>query len=1048
MIRWIVNSSLQFRFLVIVLATVLMVYGVTELRAAPVDIYPEFNPPLVEIQTEALGLSAAEMEALITVPLEADLLNGVAWLDQIYSESVTGLSSILLVFEPGTDPIEARQMVQERLTQTFALPNVSSPPTMLQPLSTSNRVMLVGLSSQDLSLIEMSVLARWNIKPRLMGVPGVANVAIWGQREWQLQVQVDPERLHDQDITLGQIIKTTGEALWVSPLSYLEASTPGTAGWIDTPNQRLGIRHQLPISSPEGLAQVPVVGTDGLLLGDVTDIVEDHQPLIGDAVLDDGPGLLLVIEKFPGANVLEVTRGVDEALEDMRPGLRGLEIDTTVFRPATYIEKSIDNLSLYLLIGAALVAIALSLLFFEWRAVVICLVVIPLSLLTAAFVLYQRDVPFNMMVLAGLAVGLAVIVDDVILDVDHIARRLRENHAPGTDQSKLSIVLEASVESRSPLMFAILIILLAVLPIFFLDGLSGSFFEPLGLTYVLAVLSSLAIALIFTPALSLILYATAPPRRRESPLARMLQRAYSALLPVMLKAPGRAFLLVIVISLIGAAALPFFEQALVPSLKQRDLLIEVHAAPGTSRSEMDRVLALVSEELLDIPGVRTASFHVGRAVTGDRVIEISSGEIWLSLESSANYDTTVATIRDTVNGYPGLSHQLQTFEPTRLNEALAGADEDLVVRVYGHEFDVLRSQAETVRESILGVEGVDDVQVEAVPNEPQVEIETDLARAERYGLKPGDVRRTAATLLSGLEVGSLYQEQKVFSVVVWGTPDIRDSLTDIGRLLIDTPDGDQVPLRDVADVRIVASPTIIQRDAVSRFIDVNVNVSGRPVAAVADDIDRRLDDITFPLEYHAEVRGDFADRQTSRLRVIGAGIVAVLGIFLLLQAAYESWRLAFVAILTLPMALVGGVIAALLAGGELSLGSLFGFLAILALAVRNGIVLTTTYRNLEQEAGDRLSPELILHGASSRLMPIVTTAIVLGLAFLPIVLAGWRAGLEIVRPMGIVILGGLVTSTLLVLFILPALYSRLQLGPKPAQAPRFLEEPQVQPSHN
>ncbi|HXV43166.1 MAG TPA: efflux RND transporter permease subunit, partial [Anaerolineae bacterium] len=399
MMRWIIRTSMGIRFLVIILAAVLLVYGFSQLRDMPVDVYPEFDPPLVEVQTEALGLSASEVESLITVPAEADLLNGVAWLEQIYSESVPGMSSILLVFEPGTDVIRARQMVAERLTQAFALPNVSKPPVMLQPLSSSSRVMLVGLSSQELSLIELGVLARWNIKPRLMGVPGVANVAVWGQRERQLQVQVDPVQLQAKDVTLDQIIQTAGEALWVSPLSFLESSTPGTAGFIDTPNQRLSVRHELPISTPEDLAKVAVAGTEGLLLGDVAQVVEEHQPLIGDAGINNGLGLLLVIEKFPGANTLEVTQGVEEALEAMRPGLRGVEVDTTIFRPANYIEAAKGNLSMLVLIGAVLVVLVLGAFFFNWRTALISLVAIPVSLVAAAFILYLRGATFNTMLL-------------------------------------------------------------------------------------------------------------------------------------------------------------------------------------------------------------------------------------------------------------------------------------------------------------------------------------------------------------------------------------------------------------------------------------------------------------------------------------------------------------------------------------------------------------------------------------------------------------------------------------------------------------------------
>jgi CzcA family heavy metal efflux pump len=1043
MIRAIVASSLKLRFLVVVLAAVLMAFGITQLRDMPVDVYPEFNPPLVEVQTEALGLSAAEVESLITVPTEADLLNGVAWLDQIYSESVAGMSSILLVFEPGTDPIRARQMVQERLTQAYALPNVSTPPVMLQPLSASSRAMMVGLSSTDLSLIEMGVLARWNIKPRLMGVPGVANVAIWGQRERQLQVQVDPERLRAQGVRLEQVIETTGEALWVSPLSYLEASTPGTAGWIDTPNQRLSIRHLLPISSAEDLAKVSVVDTaPPLLLGDVARVVEDHQPLIGDAALDEGPGLLLVIEKFPGANTLEVTRGVEEALEAMRPGLSGIEIDTTVFRPANYIETATRNLSSVVLIGAVLVVLVLIVFFFGWRTTLVSLVAIPLSLVAATFVLYLRGVPFNTMVLAGLAMALGVVVDDAIIDVENIARRLRQHRQAGTfGKSPAAIVVEAAVEMRSPILFATLIILLAVLPVFFIPGLSGAFFQPLAVSYVLAVLVSMAVALIVTPALSLTLLANAPLERRESPLVRGLQRVYQGILARTVHAGYLALIVAAVIIVAGLAALPFLGQSLLPSFKQTELLIQLEAPPGTSRPEMNRIAAQVTGELRSIPGVRNVGSHVGRAITGDQVVGINSGELWVSLDPAADYDATVAAVREVMDGYPGLFREVRTYQPERTGEALTRADHDIVVRIYGHELGVLRDKAQEVSQALLGIGGVVDARVDLPAEEPQVEIEVDLAAAERYGIKPGDVRRQATTLLSGLQVGTLFEEQKVFEVVVWGVPEIRNSLTDIRELLIETPGG-YVPLGEVAEVRIAPTPISIKRDAVSRFVDVGVRVSGRNLGSVAADIEGRLQAVEFPFEYHAEVLGASAERQAAQQRMLAILAAAVIGIFLLLQAAYGSWRLAFVSILTLPMALAGGVAALVLGGGVLSLGSLFGFLTVLGIAVRNGLVLTTHYQHLEQHEGETFGPELVLRGARERLAPVLMTALTAGLALLPLVMAGDMAGSEIVRPMAVVILGGLVTSTMLNLFILPALYLRFGSSPVPETvSPQVSDQP-------
>lgn len=1027
MMRWMIGLSLRLRLLIVILAAALLGFGFTQLRDMPVDVYPEFDPPLVEVQTEALGLSATEMEALITVPLEADLLNGVAWLDQIYSESVAGMSSILLVFEPGTDPIRARQMVQERLTQTFALPNVSSPPTMLQPLSTTSRVMMVGLSSTELSLIDMGVLARWTIKPRLMGVPGVANVAIWGHRDRQLQVQVDPEQLRDTGVRLQQVIATTGEALWVSPLSYLESSTPGTAGWIDTPNQRLSIRHQLPISAAEDLLQVPVKGT-AWRLGDVAQVVEDHQPLIGDALLEDGPGMLLVIEKFPGANTLEVTRGVEEALAAMGPGLKGIEMDTSVFRPASYIEQAVGNLTTALLIGAVLVILVLGAFFWNWRTALVSLVAIPTSLVTAAFVLYLRGATFNSMILAGLVVALGAIIDDAIIDVENVARRLRQ---AGGEESPAAIVRQALLEMRSPIVFATLIILLPVVLIFFMPGLSGSFFQPLAVSYVLALVASLVVALLITPALSLLLLSNTSAEDRESPLVRGLQGIYERSLARIIRAPNLAFIVAGVVILIGLAALPFLRREYVPSFKQTDLLIRWEAAPSTSRVEMNRIMAQASEELRSIPGVRNVGSHVGRAITGDEVVGINSGDIWVSLDPGAAYDATVAAVGQVTAGYPGLFREVQTYQPERTEQALRGSDEDLVVRIYGHDLGVLYEKAEDVAQNLAGINGVAEVRADRMAEEPQVEIEVDLAAAERYQVKPGDVRRSATTLLSGLRVGNLYEENKVFDVMVWGVPEVRNSLTDINNLLIDTPRGGHVRLGDVADVRIAPSPIIIRRDVVSRFVDVGVTVTGRNVGAVAADIGNRLEGIEFPLEYHAEVLGASAVQQSARQRMLGVAVAALIGIFLLMQASFASWRLALAAWVTLPMALAGGVLAALLGGGVLSLGSVFGFLTVLGIAVRNGMVLVDHFQQREQREGETFGPELVLRGARERLAPILMTVLATGAALLPLVIAGNVAGNEILHPMAVVILGGLVTSTLLNLFVVPALYLRFGYSREP-----------------
>jgi len=1018
---------MKFQFLVITIAIALMAFGVTQLRRMPVDVLPEFSPPYVEIQTEALGLSAEEVEQMITVPMEQDLLAGVAWLDVIRSESVPGLSSILVYFEPGTDLYRARQMVTERLSQAaVAIPNVSKPPTMIQPLSSQSRFMIVGLSSKELSLIQMSVLARWTIAPQLMGVPGVAHVAIWGNRDRQLQVLVDPEQLHEQGVSLDQIVETTGNALWVSPLSYLEASSPGTGGFIDTPNQRLNVWHVLPISSAEELARVPVDGTEGLLLGDVAQVVEDHPLLIGDAIVNEGSSLLLVIEKLPGINTLEVTRGVEAELASLQPGLPGVEFDATLFRPATFIEMAIANLSRTLVIAALLVALVLGIFFYGWRTALISLAAIMVSLLAALFVLHLRGATLNAMVLAGLAIALGLVIDESILDVEQMMQRLRRNQQQGGLKSSTTVILESAAETRNTILFATLITLLAVLPVFFVDGVSGALFRPLVASYALAVSAAMLVALTVTPALSAILLSRTRLVNRESPFVARLQSGYDRNLSRIVKSPMLVNIAIVVLAAAVLIAVPFLKQdQAFPAFQEPYLMVQFEGSAGTSQPEMNRIIARASSELRAIPGVSNAGAHVGRAVFGDQVVNVNSAELWVSIDPRADYDATVAAVQDVVNGYAGLHREVRTYMQQTLSSQAASNTGDMTVRVYGEDHAVLQSESEKLEQALAKVNGVADPRVNITVEEPTVEIEVDLASAQKYGVKPGDVRRTAAIMLSGIQVGSLFEEQKIFEVVVWGEPNLRQSVTDIEELLIETASGEQVRLADVADVRIVASPTVIRREAVSPYLDITFNVEGRSVSAVAADVKAALRSFSFPLEYHAELVSGYDARQAAQRRLLVAGLVAIFGIFLLLQASFRSWRLALVTIATLPAALAGGVMADLLGnGGAISLGLLAGCLAVAGIALRNSVMLFSHYQQLEENAGEDFGLDLVVRGARERLSPILMTALATGLAFLPFVLFGNIPGHEVVRPMSIVIIGGLLTSTWLNLFALPALYLR------------------------
>ncbi len=1026
MLGQIVGLSLKFRFLVMACAVALIAFGISQLPNMSVDVFPEFSPPRVEIQTPTLGLSPEEVERLVTIPIE-DSMQGVGGLDIMRSKSVEQLSSVLLIFKPEADLILARQQVQERISLVApTLPSWAMPPALLPPLSSTARTVKIGLSSKTKTLIELSELTRWKIRPRLMAVRGVANVAVWGQRKRQLQVQFDPERLRAAGVTQEAVLQATADSLDVGLLQFSNGAMLGSGGWVDTGDQRIGIRHVSPIASAKDLAYTTLTTKDGkrVRLGDVAKMVEGHPPLIGDAVINGGDGLLLIVEKFPWANTLEVTHGVEKALDGLRPGLQGIEIDPNIFRPASFIDTSIENLSRAMLIGAVLVVLVLIAFLLEWRTAVISLVAIPLSLMAAALVLHMSGASINTMILAGLIIALGEVVDDAIIDVENIVRRLREHRAAGSPKSTARIIFEASLEVRNSIVYATLISALAVMPVLFLPGLSGAFFKPLALAYALAMLASMAVALTVTPALSLILLSRAKLEHRVSPMVPLLQRAYEAVLQRIVNTPRSSYAVIGGIALIAALLVPRLGQELLPSFKERDFLMHWVAKPGTSLPEMDRISSKACQELSTIPGVRNCGSHIGQALFMDEVYGVYFGENWISVDPKVDYDATVNKVQAMVDGYPGLKRDVQTYLKERVREVLSGGSYAIIVRLFGPDLDVLHGKAEEVKASLQQVKGVSNLHIELLENMPQITAKVNLEAAQQYGLKPGDVRRAAATMVNSIEVGDIFREGKVADVNVKGTPNLRENVYTIKNLLIDTPSGGYVRLAEVADVRISPTPNAIKRERGSRRIDVEVEVEGRDLGAVVTDVQNKLKGISFPLEYHPELLGEYAELQAAQRNLTGFAIAAVLGIFLMLQAAFRSWRLAILAFLALPAALVGGVIAAFISGGVISLGSLVGFLTVLGIAARNGIMLINHYQHLEQHEGLRFGPELVLRGARERLAPILMTALVTGLGLLPLVLAGEIPGHEIEHPMAVVILGGLVTSTILNLFVVPTLYLR------------------------
>lgn len=1013
MLSSLVTAAVRGRVVVLALSVLLVGYGARTARNAPLDVFPEFAPPKVEVQTEAPGLSTDEVESLISVPLE-NALNGTPGLKTLRSKSVLGLSSVVLLFEEGTDVHRARQAVQERVaTEAPRLPVVARPPVILQPLSSLSRVMKIGVSSKTLDQRDLSVLALWTIRPKLLSVPGVANVAIWGQRDKQFQVLVDPDRLRTEGVTLDQVMRAA-----------TDATALDSGGFVDQPNQRLAVRHRPAVRDPADLARTVVAfpANSPVRLGDVTTIQVGSPPPIGDAIINDGPGLLLIVEKQPDANTLEVTRKVESALAELAPGLAGVEVDPTIFRPATFVERAVANLGHALLVGCGLVVVVLIAFLFDWRTAVISLTAIPLSLVAAVVTLTACGVTLNTMVIAGLVIALGEVVDDAIIDVENIHRRLGLNRLLPQPASAFRVVVDASLEVRSAVVYATLIVVIVFLPIFFLDGIAGAFFRPLAAAYILAILASLGVALTVTPALSYVLLTGGG--RHAPPLARVLRWGYAGVLPHLLHRPFAALGVVLASFVLTGAAASRFGAEFLPEFQETDFLMHFIAKPGASVEEMARMTVLASGELRAVPGVRNFGSHIGRAEVADEVYGPNFTELWISIDPDADYPATVKKIQTAMDGYPGMFCDVQTYLKERSKEVLSGTSYSIVVRLFGPDLDGLRAKAKEVEKVMSGIDGVTNLKVESQVLLPQIEVRLRPDAAERYGLTPGHVRRATTTLLKGQKVGEVYEGQKRFDVVVWGTPECRTDVAAVLALPVDTPAGEQVRIRDVADVWVVPMPNEIKRESASRRLDVTCNVQGRDLGAVAAGVEAKVRELKFDTGYHPEFLGEEAARRESTRRLSGLAGLALVGVVLVIYSDFGSWRLTAIVAFTLPFALVGGGAGVLIAGGVVSLGSLVGFVTVLGIAARNGIMLVSHYRHLEDHEGEAFGPGLVERGSVERLAPILMTALATGLALLPLVVGGQKPGHEVEYPLAVVILGGLVTSTALNLFLLPALYLR------------------------
>lgn len=1029
-----IEMCLRQRWVVVTLGVLFVALGTQVASHASFDAFPEFAPPRVEVQTEAPGLSSDEIESLITTPLEA-ALGGTPSLTQMRSRSVLGLSAVVLLFAPGTDLVDARTMVQERLARALPqLPTVARAPVMLSPLSSTSRILKIGVWSASLSQMELTDAARWVVRPRLMSIPGVANVAIWGERDRQLQVLVDPDRLHANGVTLDSVVAAARSAVLTR-----------AGGFIDSPTQRLPVVHR-PLARTTGeLAQISIPGgmpgTPGpmagsarapgrgmpraLTLGDVADVAERHGPGIGEALVTGGAGLLLIVEKHPDGNTLEVTRRVDEALAALAPGLPDIEMDATIFRPASFIERALHNLADAMGIGCFLVILVLAVFLWDARTALIAVTAIPLSLLAAAVVLTALGRTIDTMVIAGLVIALGEVVDDAIIDVENIHRRLAEEVSPPDLARSIQIVLHASLEVRSAIVYASMIVVLVFVPVLFLDGVAGEFFRPLAIAYGLAVIASTLVALTVTPALSLILLPRGARHGRRSPLARMLVNRYSPMLLRVMSWPRTVLATTALGLMMSALGFASLREEFLPIFQENDFLMHWVARPGTSLEAVRRSADRARVELLTIPGVRNFGAHIGRAEVADEVVGPNFAELWISVDPEVDLPDTLARVRDVVDGYPGVYRDVQTYLQERMREVLSGGSGAVVVRVYGSDLQSLRSSAEALGERLEEIAGVGHARPEAQVLVPQIEVRPDLERCAALGVDPALVQARTSTLIAGERVGQVVRGQQPIDVVVWGVDSARSDVAALRDLAISIDGRRLVRLGDVASVRLTSMQNTIAHDAGSRKIDVVIDLlPGADLGAVSSEIDAVIAAISLPRGHHAEVFGEHTARAAARSRLVFASVLALIGVALVLYADFRSARLAALVLVSLPFALVGGVAAAALTGGVVSLGTLVGLVTVIGIAARNGIMMVAHFRHLEEAEGMPFGRELVLRGARERLVPIAMTALATGLALLPLVLRGSAPGHEIEHPMAVVIVGGLVSSTLLNLIAMPVLYLR------------------------
>jgi CzcA family heavy metal efflux pump len=1017
----IVRFSLRFKGIIIALAVVTFCYSLYSLYSAKYDVFPDFAPPQVTVHAEAPGLSPEEVEALVTRPIET-ALTGVQDIESMRSTSIQGFSNIAIAFKTGGDIYLARQMVSERLASVGEqLPTGVRPPAMTPLTSSTSVALLLGLTSDTLSLTDLRILADWSVTRTLLAVPGVAKIAVFGGGVKQIQIQVRPERLIRHRLSLGDVLAAARRATGVRG-----------AGFLDSGNQQMTLRTERRQLSPGQIGGTVVLRENGtnVTLSDVATVTYAPAPPISAGAIMGKPGVLLEVSAQYRTNTVEVTKRLGQAIEALRPMLakEGVTLYPALFRPADFVERAIRNVRFSLIVGGVLVIVILFLFLLNLRTAAISCTAIPLSLLAAIMVLERMGYSLNTMTLGGLAIAIGEVVDDAVIDVENIFRRLRENRLSEDPLPSVRVIFDASLEVRSAVVYATFAVVLVFIPILTVSGVAGRIFAPLGLAYILAVLASLGIALTVTPALCLLLLGRRDYPQKEPPFTLRLKERYRRSLLAVEKHPGVVIAIIAILTTIVLGAAPFFLKGeFMPQLKEGNFIVHVSSLPGTSLRESLRIGGRVTNELLALPFVNSCAQRVGRAEQGEETRGPNSGEISVGLKPSEGVKAEDAAqqIRRVMSQFPGITYSVKTFLSERIEETVSGYAASEVVNIYGDDLDTIAEKAQEVASVLKGVRGASEAQVQTPPTAPEVVIKLRDTEIARWGFAPGDVIDAIGMAYQGTIVGEVYEGDRVFDVSVILDPQDRQNAEDIDSLPLRNPSGTYVFLRQIADIYEASGLYSLMHSGGRRVQTVTCNIRGRDFESFRADAQKQISSrISFPPGTYVEFAGTATEQARSRRDLVVHSLLAALGIVILLSVVAGHRRNVLLLILNLPFALVGGMLMVFASGGRLSLGSMVGFVTLFGITLRNSIMLLSHYEHLVQNENMPWGLEAALRGASERLVPILMTASVTAFGLLPLAVGSGTAGREIEGPMALVILGGLITSTALNLLVLPTLALR------------------------